>query len=178
MKCLEISVQEECMTKVSVDGVSTCRCQSNRDQICRIGNHFKTYLLVFDLGIGSFGKTEHTNETETVVEEEEVEDDAQTKFYKQHMIKSQPPDMANRTTARDFDQWAVNRITETFQQRKLVKELIREREQDMNDAEARDRFRGIFCLGLLMIVFFTHYLQKKHTQSHDAELRKINEKKS
>lgn len=94
------------------------------------------------------------------------------------MVKSQPPEMANRTTARDFDQWAVDRITQTFQQKKRVKELIREREQDMHDAEARDQFRLVFCICLLAIILLASYWQKLHVQSHNAELRKIKENKS
>lgn len=94
------------------------------------------------------------------------------------MVKSQPPDMANRTTARDFDQWAVDRITQTFQQKKRVKELNREREQNRHDAEARDKFRGVFCIFLLAIILLTSYLQKLHIQAHDAELKRIKENKS
>lgn len=94
------------------------------------------------------------------------------------MVKSQPPDMANRATARDFDQWAVDRITQTFQQKKRVKELIREREQDIHEAAARDQFRTVFCMCLLAIIFLASYWQKLHIESHDAKLRKIKENKS
>lgn len=134
--------------------------------------------VVVIVGIGSFGRAAQGDESDTVVEEPEVEDDAQTKFYKQHMVKSQPPDMADRTTARDFDKWAVDRITESFEHKKRVRELIREREQDINEAESRDTFRGVICIGLVLILLISNYLQSMHTQSHDAEMKKLNEKKS
>lgn len=133
-------------------------------------------------GIGSYGKQSTPNAqtgSEVVVEAEEAEeDDAQTKFYKQHMVKSEPPEMANRTTARDLDQWAVNRITESFNHKQRIKQMIRERDEDRAEAKSREHSKGVICVCYLLIICITEYMRWSHSRTHDAELKKINEKKS
>lgn len=57
------------------------------------------------------------------------EDDAQTKFYKQHARRSERPHVSGRSTIYDFDEWASKTITESFQKKQ---ELKREKEIDIS----------------------------------------------
>lgn len=115
---------------------------------------------------------------ETEIIHEEVEDDAQTKFYKQHMVKSQPPEMSGRMTARDFDSWSSSRITESFQHQQYIKKVILDREEDENHMHTRGRqfaFVIVFCS---LLVCVNIYYQNEHNRQHEGELKKHREKKS
>lgn len=70
-------------------------------------------------GIGGFVQRPKTEPTgnEMVVQSPEAEDDAQTKFYKQHMKRNLPPSMADRTATRDFDDILTKQTSESFREK-------------------------------------------------------------
>lgn len=65
-----------------------------------------------------------------VVQDVQPEDDAQTKFYTQHIKRHLPPTMADRPTTRSFDANLGNRVSESFRERTLAYE-----DHSQNDAE-------------------------------------------
>ncbi|XP_031638350.1 dnaJ homolog subfamily C member 30, mitochondrial-like [Contarinia nasturtii] len=134
---------------------------------------------LYDKGIGSYakGKT-HSPGTETEVVEVEVEDDAQTKFYKQHMVKSQPPIMADRMTARDLDDWSKSRITECFERHQNARQKLREEQEDKELSNVRgQQIQMVYVLVVLLFIIGTLY-EIKQEQDLDATLKAHREKKS
>lgn len=134
----------------------------------------------FHLGFGSHAKSSagHDSGAESEILYEEEEDDAQTKFYKQHMIKSQPPIMADRASARDLDQWASDRISESFrrqQEAKALKQLDAE-----FTAEAEFRSKQLFCLFSFILVAYLIIYIVRHVEHRkfEAEAKKRNQKGS
>lgn len=119
--------------------------------------------------------------TESEMMYEEPEDDAQTKFYKQHMVKSQPPSMASRPSARVIDSYAAEVTTKSFKQLQRARMSKREKEEDIRQ---HVQTSGIYSV-LMSVVCGTFFLliiyQMLQNRAHDAELRRIkqlNEKKS
>lgn len=107
--------------------------------------------------------------TESEIVNEPVEDDAQTKFYKQHMVKSQVPEMVERTTARDFDVWSSQRITAAFEHKQRLKEVHRERKEDELHAELRMNQVSFGILVVVAVICIHYYLQQKHIRSVDLK---------
>lgn len=133
------------------------------------------------IGIGAFGRPSPTTQNpgvETEIIQEEVEDDAQTKFYKQHMVKSQPPEMSDRLTARDFDSWASSKITESFQHQQYIKSVIKDRKEDEEQTEARGIQYGVAVFMGCIIICINFYYQNQHDRLHETEMKKHREKKS
>lgn len=132
------------------------------------------------VGIGTFSRQNITQSTGTESEilHEEVEDDAQTKFYKQHMVKSQPPVMANRVSARDFDEWSSMQITKSFERSKLGKELRRQREEDRKEAiEKANNMGFVYYIGIMVILGSAIY-EWFYDTFHPIEQPKLNKTKS
>lgn len=113
---------------------------------------------------------------ETEIIQEEVEDDAQTKFYKQHMVKSQPPEMSDRMTARDFDTWSSKTITQSFQHHQYMKDVIKNREEDEQHMSARETQMGFVIIIAFMIICINFYYQFEHDGTHEIEFKKHREK--
>lgn len=85
-----------------------------------------------------------------VVEEEE--DDPQTKFYKQHMRRSERPPVRGRSTNYNFDEWTQECITKSFNRKKEFKETkAREERLAQTEAEQTSLVRGIFGIGCIAI---------------------------
>lgn len=116
------------------------------------------------LGIGSFGVSTQSPGTESEIVNEPVEDDAQTKFYKQHMVRSQPPEMADRATARDLDVWAAERTSECFHQEQNLKRVRQQRRQDAADA----KFRGTQSAYVGFFVCFCFVCAILHERSQSS----------
>lgn len=134
-------------------------------------------------GIGSFGGkstgTSSSNESEILYEE--TEDDAQTKFYKQHMVKSQPPDMADRVSAREIDSYAAELTTKSFHQMQRARKAQRDKQEDMELHKANSRAYAISMTVVCAIVCIMLIIQMIYDRAHNAELRRIkllNEKRS
>lgn len=129
-------------------------------------------------GIGSFGRTTQSPGTSSETVNEPEEDDAQTKFYKQHMVKSQPPEMADRATARDLDEWSAKRATECFNQQQHLKNVWREQKEDSEQAKFRGKQVTFVSLTLCFVLLAHHIMQERHIRSHNNELQKLSKKKS
>lgn len=133
------------------------------------------------IGIGSYGRASPTTQSpgvETEIVQEEVEDDAQTKFYKQHMVKSQPPEMSDRMTARDFDKWSSTIISESFKHQQYIKNVIKDREEDEKQTEIRSLQYAFVAFICFLIILINIYYQSEHDRVHEAVLKNHREKKS
>lgn len=135
--------------------------------------------MVSILGIGSFVRREtQTSGTESEIIEQEVEEDAQTKFYKQHMVRSQPPVMADRIAARDFDEWSAKKISESFQRKQSAKHLSREKEEELQSQRERGTQTLVVVLFALLLICINAYYQFKHDSYFDEKLKKSREEKT
>ncbi|XP_055308305.1 dnaJ homolog subfamily C member 4 [Sitodiplosis mosellana] len=144
-----------------------------------LGN-FRTRRM-YDKGIGSYGRASPTTESpgvETEIIHEEIEDDAQTKFYKQHMVKSQPPEMSDRMTARDFDNWASNKITQSFQHQQYIKRMVKNREEDERQMTTRGEQYGYLIVICTLVICMNIYYQYEHNRQHDVVLSKKGREKN
>lgn len=94
------------------------------------------------------------------------------------MVRSQPPIMADRMTARDFDEWAAAKATESFRKHQYVKRALREQKEDEQQAEIKGaQFSAIYvCICITLGIYI--YLQSKYDDKVEADLRKITRKKS
>lgn len=132
------------------------------------------------LGFGSYGISSpgHDSGTESEILYEEEEEDPQTKFYKQHMVKSQPPIMADRATARDLDKWASDQISNAFsrqQNGKRMKEIAKEFSEDGKLRSKQLMWLFSICTAMFLILSIIKYLENR---IFDAELQKKNQKGS
>lgn len=79
------------------------------------------------------------------------EDDAQTKFYKQHARRSERPHVSGRSTIYDFDEWTSKTITESFQKKQEIK---RDREIDIKSRNqlkrTNDAIYWLFKMSVLL----------------------------
>lgn len=138
-------------------------------------------LFYIFIGIGSYGRAPPSTQSpgvETEIVQEEVEDDAQTKFYKQHMVKSEPPEMADRMTARDFDKWSSSIISESFQHKQYIKTVIKDREEDEHQTNVRSAQYAFVIIIFTLIILINIYYQSEHNRAHEEMLKKHREKKS
>lgn len=115
---------------------------------------------------------------ETEIVNEPVEDDAQTKFYKQYMVKSQVPDMVHNPTARNFDTWSSQRITASFQRRQLLKEIHRHHAEDEEHAKFRTKQVSSIKIALILLVCFGVFVEERHRRLLEKDIKKLRESKS
>lgn len=102
-------------------------------------------------GIGSFGQKAHEAGTEPEIVVHEMEqDDPQTKFYKQHMRRSEVPDMAGRISARDLDDWTSQQISKSFRQNQRLREIREEHKSGYEEAKFRLEGLNMFAIGLVL----------------------------
>lgn len=94
------------------------------------------------------------------------------------MVKSQPPAMANRVSAREFDEWSARQISESFERTQRVRELVRNRQMDQKEAIAKAKHMGYLYYIGIMVICGTIIYEWLHESAHDAELRQKNQKKS
>lgn len=139
-------------------------------------------LFLISIGIGSFGREEPSTQNpgmETEIVHEEVEDDAQTKFYKQHMVKSQLPTMSGESRlGRDLDNWQASKITQSFEHQQYIKRVIQNREEDEKHTTTRSSQYAYVSIFGFLILGINLYYQYKHNKEHEAVLKKHREKKS
>lgn len=79
------------------------------------------------------------------------EDDAQTKFYKQHARRSEKPHVSGRSTIYDFDEWASKTITESFQKTQEFKRNREMENQFKKEQGDSDNMFNLFC-GMLVLL--------------------------
>lgn len=116
---------------------------------------------------------------ETEIVHEEVEDDPQTKFYKQHMVKSELPTMSGESRlGRDLDNWQASKITQSFEHQQHIKRVIQNREEDEEQMTTRNIQYLYISIFAFLIICINLYFQHQHNKQHDAVLKKNREKNS
>lgn len=81
------------------------------------------------------------------------EDDPQTKFYKQHMKRSERPPVQGRSRNYNFDEWTKECITKTFnRQQEFKKNQIREQNSTETENDSMKMFGGGFGIVIGIIV--------------------------
>lgn len=145
-----------------------------------IANLNSEVLFLIPIGIGSFGREEPSTQNpgmETEIIHEEVEDDAQTKFYKQHMVKSEIPTVSGESRlGRDLDNWQASKITQSFEHQQYMKRVIKNREEDEKHSTTRNLqyfFVSIICF---LVICVNLYYQHRHNKEYEALLKKHREK--
>lgn len=84
----------------------------------------------------------------------EEDDDPQTKFYKQHMKRSERPPIDGRTTIYNFDEWTKECITKSFARQQDFKEY-QKREQHFveSERETKSMLGGIFAIFIIIGIY-------------------------
>lgn len=126
------------------------------------------------LGMGGFSHrpASATSGSEIVVQEEEEEDDAQTKFYTQHMKKHLPPHLAERTAAREFDDFLGKQISNSFNETKKRRQATFQASGD-NDMfkESNSGISTVIGIFILILTVSSIYFHIKG-QEYEKQLRK------
>lgn len=103
-------------------------------------------IFQFISGIGIISKKyTQGDEVAPIVDE----DDAQTKFYKQHARRSERPHVSGRTTIYDFDEWASKTISESFQK---AQEIKRDKEIDDLSRKEQDQSSHMVHFFVMMVI--------------------------
>lgn len=94
------------------------------------------------------------------------EDDAQTRFYKQHMKKSARPEATGRTPIYDFDEWSRSHYGTSFNRRQKAKQKFDEREEKRRvDPLDNQKHYLIFLItilsALLLVVYYNEFKYDK-----------------
>lgn len=86
-------------------------------------------MLHHGLGVGGLSANyeeanlhQHSSEA---YEEEPVEDDAQTKFYKRHMTRAETPHSSGRTPIYNFDEWSAAHYGKAFERKQNAQRKYR-----------------------------------------------------
>lgn len=129
------------------------------------------------IGVGGlsseFEEANRHNSAETEVQEEEPEpDDAQTKFYKRHMTRTETPHSSGRTPIYNFDEWAAAHYGKTFARRQHAQTKYRTQQQ--KEERASDGLKAeIVVFGVLLglvSIFFIFF--KYETLDRDLPKKK------
>uniref|UniRef100_A0A182QQW9 J domain-containing protein n=1 Tax=Anopheles farauti TaxID=69004 RepID=A0A182QQW9_9DIPT len=113
---------------------------------------------LYDKGILHTAGRQYASEEPSAATEQK-EDDAQTRFYKKRMTRTQAPTATGRTPIYDFDEWSRNHYGSRFEQKKQAEERFK------NKAEREEIFKSrmqheyiifplmFLCIMYCMIVF-------------------------
>lgn len=69
---------------------------------------------------------------------EHPEDDAQTKFYKQHMRKDRPPPPTGATPIYNFDEWARSHYGKNFDRKQTAKKRYEKIKESQGNVQVRN----------------------------------------
>lgn len=89
----------------------------------------------------------NTQQEETVYEE----DDAQTKFYKQHMKRSEKPHVSGRTPIYNFDEWNEQHYGMAFKRNQEARKKFNAK-QEITITEENSLKNEIMIFGILFCV--------------------------
>ncbi|ETN60613.1 hypothetical protein AND_007782 [Anopheles darlingi] len=112
---------------------------------------------LYDKGILHTAGRQYTDPEQASAES--VEDDAQTRFYKKRMTRSQAPTATGRTPIYDFDEWSRVHYGSRFEQKMKAEERFRKKAEREEIFKARMQHEYIifplllFCLFYIAIVF-------------------------
>lgn len=94
------------------------------------------------------------------------------------MVKSQPPVMADRVSARDLDQSLADRITTSFHHMQKVKRILKEREEDKQIAADRAKSLGFVFYTIMLVICASVIYEYIHEKKHNEQLQNASRKKS
>lgn len=100
-----------------------------------------------------------------------AEDDAQTKFYKQHMRRDKAPPPSGSTPIYDFDEWSRAHYGKNFERRQTSKK----RYEKIKKAEGNSQVRHIelvvlgVCSFICFMVVFTKFDQESYDRVKEDE---------
>lgn len=99
------------------------------------------------------------------------EDDAQTKFYKQHARRSERPHVSGRSTIYDFDEWARKTISESFQKKQKLKQEKELYDFLQNEGKKADSTEVILLIAaiILMGMVFCYVNSKSFFNSNNSK---------
>lgn len=92
------------------------------------------------------------------VQEAKAEDDAQTKFYTQHMKRHLPPTMADRPSARAFDENLGKQVSESFRERMFASEDYSQKDSEIDSKSGKSLaiMVGISFLFIVVVGIMRH----------------------
>lgn len=129
------------------------------------------------IGVFSHRPKSATTGSEIVVQEAETEDDAQTKFYTQHMKRSLPPHMADRPVTRDFDIRLEKQTTASFKERQKSLSL-RGNTADDNRIQDEKLFNLNIIASIIIILVILCEIYLYHENKYEKMLKQKETKKS
>ncbi|XP_053680883.1 dnaJ homolog subfamily C member 30, mitochondrial [Anopheles nili] len=112
---------------------------------------------LYDKGILHTAGRQYASEAPS--EAEETEDDAQTRFYKKRMSRTQAPTATGRTPIYDFDEWSRSHYGSRFDQKMKAEERFRKKAEREEIFKTRLQHEYIifpllfFCILYCAIVF-------------------------
>lgn len=135
-----------------------------------LGN-FKLRKL-YDKGILHTAGTEFADQVPT---EEEVEDDAQTKFYKQRLKRAEAPTAEGDAIQYDLDKWTREQYIRSFNRKQSVKEKY-EMYQNIDKAH-KQKFHSeitVYVAALFLLIFVIYGLMpdRKATDEYKVTSKK------
>ncbi|XP_058062942.1 dnaJ homolog subfamily C member 30, mitochondrial [Anopheles bellator] len=114
---------------------------------------------LYDKGILHTAGHEYANATQPAAEP--VEDDAQTRFYKKRMERSQAPSATGRTPIYDFDEWSRNHYGSRFEQKMKAEERFRKKAEREEIFKTRLQHEYIiFPLIVFSVLYFIIMMQE------------------
>lgn len=101
------------------------------------------------------------------------EDDAQTKFYKQHMRKDRPPPPTGSTPIYDFDEWSRVHYGKNFDRRQTAKKRYERIKREEGSSQVKHI--EFTVLAMLTFVCFMVVFSKLDQSSYDRDAVKKEE---
>jgi DnaJ homolog subfamily C member 30 len=83
-----------------------------------------------------------------------VEDDAQTKFYKARMRRSETPHMSGRTPIYDFDEWSRLHYGENFDRTRAAQQRFNRKSEQKVAADLSIKNEKIIILTFMVFALF------------------------
>lgn len=109
-------------------------------------------ILFLDIGVTVKRTKTDPSGNEIVVQDVKPEDDPQTKFYTQHMKRHLPPTMADRPTARAFDEHLSKQVSYSFAEQKFASEDYSPKDSEIASNYGKTLWIMSGCLLILIAV--------------------------
>lgn len=81
------------------------------------------------------------------------EDDAQTKFYKRHMRRTEMPHASGATPIFNFDEWNAQHYGKAFSRNQLARKKYQNKDNSEMDNQRKTE-HALFCATAVLLAFF------------------------
>lgn len=137
----------------------------NSDFLIFVSNFF----FVYGKGIIHTADARYQNVDDHHHNKSAEEDDAQTKFYKQHMKRTERPHASGQTPIYDFDEWNEKHYGKAFQRSQIARKRSQHKSSmsEIDENMSKTEYTMFGLAGLMLAIFVLFY---QHDRSSNDKI--------